>query len=163
MLVASNTSPISNLAIINRLDLLRSQFQEIWIPGAVESELRDLQHASALAYIDQAFVDGWVKPRAVTAHGLVRLLRSSLDQGEAEAIALGIELPAELVLLDERAGRGAALRAGLRITGVLGVLLGAKKRGEIPLLKPELDALRSKARFFVAQRLEEEVLRSAGE
>ena len=39
MLVASNTSPISNLAIIGRLSLLRSQFREIWIPVAVQSEL----------------------------------------------------------------------------------------------------------------------------
>jgi predicted nucleic acid-binding protein len=44
MLVASNTSPISNLAIIGRLNLLRSQFHEIWIPGAVQSELDRLMN-----------------------------------------------------------------------------------------------------------------------
>jgi predicted nucleic acid-binding protein len=44
MLVASNASPISNLAIIGRLNLLRSQFHEIWIPGAVQSELDRLMN-----------------------------------------------------------------------------------------------------------------------
>jgi uncharacterized protein len=93
----------------------------------------------------------------------VHVLQSGLGQGEAETIALGLELPADLVLLDERAGRAAAARVGLRITGVLGVLLRAKLQGDIPMLRPELDALRNKARFFIAPALEKQVLRGAGE
>jgi predicted nucleic acid-binding protein len=68
-------------------------------------------------------------------------------------------------LLDERDGRNAAERAGLRVTGLLGALLRAKRDGEIPLLKPEIEALKTKARFFVSPRLEGEVLdlKDAGE
>ena len=62
MLVASDTSPISNLAIIGRLNLLRTQFTEIWIPAAVQSELSQLAHPSALNEIQQALQDGWIKP-----------------------------------------------------------------------------------------------------
>lgn len=163
MLVASDTSPISNLAIIGRLDLLRTQFREIWIPGAVELELRDLPHPPALATVRGALAEGWIKVRAVQGDRIIRLLECDLDRGEAEAIALGAELPADLVLLDEREGRSAARRVGLRVTGVLGILLRAKVRGEIPLLKAELEALRNGARFFVAPSLEEEVLRLARE
>jgi predicted nucleic acid-binding protein len=163
MLVASDTSPISNLAIIGRLDLLRTQFREIWIPPAVESELGALPHPPALASIHQAFRDGWIKPRTVQGDRIIRLLGCDLDRGEAEAIALGVELPADLILLDEREGRCAARRVGLRVSGVLGVLLCAKARGQISLVRPELEALRSRARFFIAPRLEEEVLRLAGE
>jgi predicted nucleic acid-binding protein len=47
MLGASDTSPISNLAIIGRLDLLRSQFTELWIPGAVQAELDPLPQRAA--------------------------------------------------------------------------------------------------------------------
>src|SRR5713226_4324645 len=54
MFAASNTSPISNLAIIGRLDLLRTQFREIWIPAAVEAELGQLAHPSARRDIQQA-------------------------------------------------------------------------------------------------------------
>jgi predicted nucleic acid-binding protein len=54
MLVASNTSPICNLAIVGRLQLLRSQFGEIWIPAAVKCELDRLHHADARKEIQQA-------------------------------------------------------------------------------------------------------------
>jgi hypothetical protein len=41
--------------------------------------------------------------------------------------------------------------------------LRAKTQGDIPMLKPEMDALKSSARFFIASKLEQEVLQSAGE
>jgi len=163
MLVASDTSPISNLAIIGRLDLLRKQFHEIWIPDAVRAELEGVSHPSANATIQRAHADGWLKPRDIHQDHIVRFLLSDLDRGEAEAIVLGIQLPADLVLMDEREGRGAATRIGLRVTGVLGVLMRAKQDGEILELKRVIDVLRTKAGFYVSSRLEQEVLKSSGE
>jgi predicted nucleic acid-binding protein len=157
MLVASNTSPISNLAIIGRLNLLRSQFREIWIPGAVRSELDRLSQPAALKEIQQALQDGWIKPQALREDKVARLLAAT------EAIALALELSADLILLDERDGRSAAERAGLRVTGVLGVLLRAKNDGQIQLIKPEIEALRTQARFFLSARLQEKALEIAGE
>ena len=55
------------------------------------------------------------------------------------------------------------VRAGLAVTGVLGILLRAKRAGEIPALKPELELLRSKAHFFVSASLEKRVLAEAEE
>jgi predicted nucleic acid-binding protein len=52
---------------------------------------------------------------------------------------------------------------GLRATGVLGVLLRAKNKGQIQAVKPEVEALRTQARFFISSRLEEKVLGIAGE
>ena len=40
MQIVSNTSPILNLAIINRLDLLQKQFSKVIIPEAVFAELK---------------------------------------------------------------------------------------------------------------------------
>src|ERR1700682_3468246 len=114
MLVASNTSPISNLAIIGRLSLLRVQFGQIWIPFAVRGELGHLSNPSALKDIEAAARDGWIRPREVQQTKVARLLEATLDAGEAEAIALALELPADLTLPDERGGRTAAARAGLR-------------------------------------------------
>jgi predicted nucleic acid-binding protein len=57
----------------------------------------------------------------------------------------------------------AAERAGLRVTGVLGVLLRAKDDGQIQLIKPEIVALRTQARFFLSAQLQEKVLAIAGE
>ncbi len=47
--------------------------------------------------------------------------------------------------------------------GVLGILIRAKAMGSVSLVKPEIEALRRLAGFFVAANLEEEVLRSVGE
>ena len=163
MLVASNTSPISNLAIIGRLSLLRSQFHEIWILGAVQAELGQLRHQAALKEIRQAIQDGWIKPQALREDKVARLLAATLDPGEAEAIALALEVSADLILMDERDGRTAAERAGLQVTGVIGVLLRAKIDGKIQLIKPEIEELRTRARFFLSARLQEKALEIAGE
>ncbi len=163
MLVASDTSPISNLAIIGRLDLLRSHFGEIWIPEAVKRELQGVPDPAALAAIEGALRQGWIRSRVVQGDRIVRLLQAGLHEGEAEAIVLGLELAADMVLLDEREGRNAAERAGLRVTGVLGILLRAKLQGAVPSLKAELEALWNRARFFVAVHLEEQILHDAGE
>jgi predicted nucleic acid-binding protein len=163
MVVASNTSPISNLAKIGRLHLLQKQFSEIVIPPAVQSELNRLNQTEAAEQIQQAIRDGWIKPHAVRNEKIVRVLQAQVDLGEAEAIALAMELPADLVLLDEKDGRSLAERAGLRVTGVLGVLLRAKHDGAIPLIGPEIEALRMKARFFLSASLTEKILNASGE
>jgi predicted nucleic acid-binding protein len=64
----------------------------------------------------------------------------SLDQGEAEAIALAIATGAELVLLDERRGRRAARERQLNVAGTIGVLDAAATRGLIRFSEA-LDAL----------------------
>jgi predicted nucleic acid-binding protein len=76
---------------------------------------------TALQDIGTTIGAGWIKPRPREDQSLGRLLRASLDAGEAEAIALALELSADLILLDEKDGRSVAARAGLRVTGVLGV------------------------------------------
>lgn len=98
MLVASNTSPISNLAIIGRLNLLQAQFGEVRIPGAVKSELDLLSHPDASKDIQQAFREGWIKPQALQDDKIARLLDATLDPGEAAAIALALEISADLIL-----------------------------------------------------------------
>ncbi len=54
MPAVSNTSPISNLACIGRLDLLPEQQGQVWIPSAVEAELRQIPDAAVSSTIDQA-------------------------------------------------------------------------------------------------------------
>ena len=54
---------------------------------------------------------------------------------------LAVERRADLLLVDERRERRAAEAAGLRITGLLGVLADAKRAGLIDLVQPVLDDL----------------------
>jgi hypothetical protein len=160
MLAVSNTSPISNLAFIGRLNLLHEQFGDVWVPQAVETELLNIPDAAARKTIDQA---GWLKSRPASDVNLVSLLTVDLHQGEAEAIALALEMKANRLIIDEREGRAMARQLGLPVIGVLGVLLRGKKTGHIKAIKPEIEALRTKARFFVAPDLETAILAHAGE
>ncbi|HUQ94218.1 MAG TPA: hypothetical protein VM120_21235, partial [Bryobacteraceae bacterium] len=57
------------------------------------------------------------------------LILAQLDLGESEAIALATELRAEVVLIDEQAGRQEALRRGLKVAGTLSVLDEADRAG----------------------------------
>ena len=86
-----------------------------------------------------------------------------LDPGETEAIALGLELHADLLLIDERKGRAEAARLGLKTTGLLGVLLEAKALGLIEKASPVLDDLSRRAGFHVSASVRREFLYLAGE
>jgi hypothetical protein len=94
---------------------------------------------------------------------LVQALRQDLDAGEAEAIALALEVEAELLSMDERLGRESAHHFGLHYIGLIGVLIEAKHKGLISAVKPYLDALRDRAGFRLATALDERVLRDQGE
>jgi uncharacterized protein len=163
MLAVSNTSPISNLASIGRLELLKSQFSALWVPAAVAGELIAHPDPVAQNLIQRAIQDQWIKVGKVEDSRLLRLLLLQLHQGEAEAIAFATELKADMVLIDEQEGRQLASRTGLTVTGVLGILLRAKRAGALTAVKPEIDLLRSKAHFFIAVPLEARILSAAGE
>src|SRR5206468_7886376 len=80
MPVVSNTSPISNLTRIGRLNLLREQFSEVWIPRAVEKELRNVPDLAARKAINEAKHDGWLKLRPASNAKLVNLLMVELHR-----------------------------------------------------------------------------------
>jgi predicted nucleic acid-binding protein len=69
----------------------------------------------------------------------VESLRAELDAGESEAIVLAQQLRASLLLMDERLGRQTAIRLGLEVTGLLGILAEARKRGHIAACASLLD------------------------
>jgi uncharacterized protein len=143
--------------------LLQSQFSEIWIPAAVSQELGAHPDPVALTAIRGAMNEAWIKQASMPASRLADVLALHLHRGEAETIALATDLKAEIVIVDEQEGRKVAVAMGLQVTGVLGILLRAKHLGEIPALKPEIESLRNKARFFIAPSLEAKLVAAAGE
>jgi hypothetical protein len=158
MPIVSNTSPILNLAIVDQLVLVRRQFGEILIPVAVLDELKVDEERSGSQVIREAISSGWIQIQEANNKPLVQLLKQTLDRGEAEAIALSIELKADWTLLDEREGRKVAKSLGLKVTGILGILLRAKQVGEIESLQPVIDDLINKAGFRIAPELLAQVL-----
>lgn len=104
----------------------------------------------------------WVTVRAVQDARQTQLLVLTLDPGEASAIALALEHPECLLIIDERRGRSVARQLRLSITGTLGVLLEAKKSGYLPAVRPLLEAIRA-TNFRLSATLVQVVLKQAGE
>ena len=105
MLVVSNTSPILNLALIDRLSLLREQFTTVTIPKGVLEELRVGENLPGSKKILDALDTKWLQVEKVLDSTVLRILKRDLDAGEAEAIALALENRAKWVLLDESEAR----------------------------------------------------------
>jgi uncharacterized protein len=161
MIVISDTSPISNLFVIGRLDLLREIYQQIIVPQAVYDELMKLKSFGYdIQEIDKL---GWIIIRKPVNAQQVLLLRINLDAGESEAIVLSQEINAGLLLIDERAGAKKAKEMGLKTIGLLGVLVKAKELGLIDSLKSMLEDLQEKAGFWLSSKLKKEILEVVGE
>jgi uncharacterized protein len=160
--VVSNTSPIINLTAIGQLDLLRELYGTLTIPDAVYEEIVVHGHGQPGAAEVQQL--SWFVRRSVSNRALsAQLMGSGLDVGEAEAIVLALETSARLLLMDEKLGRAAAARAGVRVIGLLGLLIEAKSRGLVPMIRPLLDALRTGPGFYIAPALYARVVQQAGE
>lgn len=156
-LVVSDTSPLLNLALIDRLDLLRSQFEGVTVPTQVWEELmageagvdalRGLRDDDFLTVVDVERSDLFVE------------IRHRLDPGETAAICYAISHDADLLLLDEQDGRSVARRHDLDVTGVIGILLRGAKTNDVAM-REALDALRD-AGFWISDELYSKVLSEA--
>jgi predicted nucleic acid-binding protein len=153
MIVVSDTSAITSLIKIGRVDLLRQIFGQVLIPSAVLAELE-------VAHMD---LPVWVHKRPVRDRSLVLELSQDLDWGESEAIALAIETGADFLLIDEKLGRLEAIERGIEIIGVLGVAVVAKNRGLIDSVGIFIAHLKGQASFRLSADLEMRILRDAGE
>lgn len=161
MIIISDTSPISNLFVIGRLELLRNIYQQIIVPQAVFDELMKLQ---AFGYdVHKIGRLDWITVRRPADLKQVLFFQLSLDAGESEAIVLSQEIHADLLLIDERAGAKKAKELGLKTIGLLGVLVKAKEMGLIASLKPILHELETKAGFWISEKLKKAVLEIVGE
>jgi len=156
VIVVSDTSALSNLAIVDHLWLLEAIYQTVIIPDVVVSELAAASNPTISAILQL----GWIQTQSFTNSQLADQLQQErgLDAGEANAIALALELQADDLLIDERLGRQESVRLGLSIIGILGILLVAKQRSLIPQVQPVMDALINQAGFRVSPQLYQRVL-----
>ncbi len=130
MKVVSNSSPLIFLSAIGMLDLLKAEFGEIIVPEAVYDEVtsKELKGSNEVKHAD------WIKVQTIKNIDVLSFL-PMLDRGEESAIVLAIEQDADLVLLDDLAGRRAAMMQGLNVMGTLGFLKAMHRKGRIKNFK----------------------------
>ena len=153
MIVVSDTSVITSLIQIGRATMLQELHGTVLIPDAVH---RELQRTHTV-------IPSFLEARAAVDRAMVARLEAELDLGEAEAIVLAKETKADLLLMDEKLGRRVALREGLRITGLMGLTVEAKRRGFIDSVRTMTAQLESEAGFRVSDDVKQEAFRQAGE
>ena len=160
MIVVSDTTPISELAKINRLTLLRDVYQRVIIPREVYGEL--LAGPGNLPAAVQAA--NWIDVVTVRDSHEVLAIHSvtRLGLGECAALTLALELGAQRLLIDDRAARREARAHGLAVTGTIGTLLTAKERKIIPSVRNVLDDLMVHG-TRIGEQLYRNALRAANE
>ncbi len=160
-LIICNTSPIINLAETEHLDLLGLFKGGVCVPPAVHAELR----AKAGFFPRASMVaDSGELPIVAPSNALlVSSFATSLHRGEAECLALAMEHPGSLLILDDLSARAHASANNLPFTGTLGILATAKACGRLDALAPALRQLRTSARFWISPALERLILRESGE
>lgn len=95
-LVVSDTSPLTNLAAIGQFRLLKDLYGSIHIAEAVWNELNF--GGQSWPGRDEVAGADWIQRDTPANRLLVAALGQDLDQGEAESIALALELNASLIL-----------------------------------------------------------------
>lgn len=160
MVVISDTSPIANLIQIDRLILLNQLFDLIIVPPYVHSEILKLENLGfALEIYKEAH---WIMVKAPADKEKVDQLRTEIDQGESEAIALAEELNAQLLIIDERLGTQIAKDRGLDTIGLLGLLIKAKEKSIVANIKPILEELENVG-FWMGKSLKTRILEIVNE
>jgi predicted nucleic acid-binding protein len=155
----SNTSPLFYLHQVNALEWLPGLFGEIWVPSAVSVELEEGRRRGC----DIPDLNGYdwvrlVEPRSTPSEWLAL----DLGPGELAAMALALENPDHIVLLDDALSRRVAKAAGLEVWGTLRVLLVAKEQGLTKRVEPILDRLVD-AGMWISGDIRERILALAGE
>jgi len=154
-----NTSPLVYLYRIGALDWLPKLFSEIWVPSAVVRELREGQRRGYDVPKPGNYT--WfrvVDPRSVPSEWLTL----DLGTGEIAAMALALENPSRIVLLDDARARQIAEAAGLSVWGTLKVLLEAKSQGLTEKIEPLVNRL-AETGMWISDDIRQRILVLAGE
>ena len=131
MIVISDTSPLTSLISIDHEDIIKQLYKDVIIPQAVYRELLK-EHIN---------LPDFVIVKNVKDREHVESLIKKVDIGEAEAIVLAKEKKADFLLIDEQIGRRVAESEGIRIIGLMGILLIAKGKGYIDSIRDTVSLL----------------------
>lgn len=138
--IIRNTSPLQYLHQLGVLHVLPDLVKTVTVPPSVQDEL-NTGRKLGLNLPDLQSVE-WVIVRR-PASSIALPLVTDLGSGEREVLALALETPDSVCVLDDALARQVARTLELRITGTLGILIDAKRAGLVSAVRPLLDQLHS--------------------
>jgi predicted nucleic acid-binding protein len=157
--IVCNSGPLIALGILDKLNILKSLFDEVLVPEAVQKEIA--QGGLKLSGVENFQRADWIhilRPKRNDA-----LLTALLDAGEAAVIDLAREQDVRLVLIDERKARKVARDIyGLQPIGTVRVLVEAKRKNLLTEIASSLKALRQEG-YWIHDDIVQIALREAGE
>lgn len=157
--VICDTSPLQYLHQLGLIHILRDLAERVIVPPAVLDELS--QGRSSGYDLPRPERLSWVVVRQPASPSTLRLVHD-LGPGESQVLAVALETPGSVAVLDDRLARREAEVLQLPLTGTLGLLLDAKHTGLVAAVAPLLDRLQQ-LHFRVAPHTRAAVLRLASE
>ncbi len=140
--VVADTGPIFSLAVIDKLELLNSLFEKIYIPEAVWKEVTQNESVPFYNIITAFFYN-----KVEKIHGF-NDLTFVMDHGESESVILYKEIKADYLLIDDKKARSLAENFGINCIGTLGLLSISKDKGLITSLKPLFEIFLTNKRYY---------------
>lgn len=157
--VIVNSTPLIILCNIGRLDILQKLYGEIVVPEAVYKEVTAKEESVCQRLVSAE----WIHMERIQEKTDKKMYKAKLHDGEVEVMILAQENDnTDLVIIDDNAAKKTAKYLGLNVTGTLGVLLKAKKKGIIKEVSPVLNEMKRKG-FYISEYVEHLVLEKAGE
>lgn len=160
MIIVVDAGSLIALSRIGCLWILKRKFTEIVIPQAVYDEV--VIKGAKRPNVSEIKKSSWIKIQRVKNIKKIALLNQKIHLGESEAIILAKEMKADLIVLDDNQARQIAIAEGLKVAGVLALLLEAKNQGWITSVKKTLNDLEAQG-FFISKDLRKEILKKAEE
>lgn len=154
-----DTSVLLYLHSARKLELLPALFARVTVPSGVEAELRAGQAAGI--DVPTPGLLAWANVSDPSQQAMVRV-NARLGRGEREVMAVALEAPNAVAVLDDRAARTTAQLLGLTVTGTLGLLIRAKQLGVLGAVGPVIDEIVSHG-FRIDDGTRAAVLKLAGE
>jgi len=148
-IIISDTSCFIILTKIGALDLLHKVYGQILTTSDIAEEFGEK-------------LPEWVIVVDVLDKYKQKILELQIDKGESSAIALAIETPDSILILDDFKARKIAKQLGLIITGTIGVIVKAKLTGKIPSIIPYLDKIKV-TDFRISSEIELQALKEENE
>jgi len=148
-IIIADTSCLILLSKLNELHVLRQLYHSVTITSVIANEY---SHP----------LPSWVHIQDAANTSTLSVLQTTVDAGEASAIALALEQEKCLLIIDDMKARKLAVKLHINYTGTLGILLLAKQKGYLPSIIPIIKKIKL-TNFHFPHELEQKVLALAGE